>query len=276
MPRPRTEALARAGSTGTGRFAVLLSLLTCAGASQAAIPIYDYEIVHTYPHDPSAFTEGLFYLNGFLYESTGLEQHSSIRKVRIETGEVLQKIDIPPQYFGEGIVDWQGHLISLTWKSHRGFVFNLRTFELQRHFEYPGEGWALTRNDKQLIMSDGTPELRFLDPKTLAQTGRIQVTFEGTPVSNVNELEWVKGEIYANQWQTNWIVRIDPSNGHVVGLINLTGLLSPSDIVPGQTDVLNGIAYDAKNDRLFVTGKNWPKLFEIRLRKAGETAHPDH
>ena len=276
MPHPRIDALERAASTGTARFALLLWLLACAGASQAAIPIYDFEIVHTYPHDTSAFTEGLFYLNGFLYESTGLEQHSSIRKVRIETGEVLQKIDIPPQYFGEGIVDWQGHLISLTWKSHKGFVFNLRTFALQRQFEYPGEGWALTRNDKQLIMSDGTPELRFLDPKTLAQTGRIQVTFEGTPMSNVNELEWVKGEIYANKWQTNWIVRIDPSNGHVVGLINLTGLLSPSDIVPGQTDVLNGIAYDAKNDRLFVTGKNWPKLFEIRLRKSGETAHPDH
>ena len=253
-----------------------LWLLACAGASQAAIPIYDFEIVHTYPHDTSAFTEGLFYLNGFLYESTGLEQHSSIRKVRIETGEVLQKIDIPAQFFGEGIVDWHGRLISLTWKSHVGFVFDLRTFKLQRQFEYPGEGWALSRNDRHIIMSDGTPELRFLDPNTLAETGRIQVTLEGNPVTNVNELEWVKGEIYANKWQTHWILRIDPNNGHVVGLINLTGLLSPSDIVPGQTDVLNGIAYDAQHDRLFVTGKNWPKLFEIRLRKAGETALPGH
>lgn len=234
--------------------------------SRAAVPTYGYEITHTYPHDTTAFTEGLFYLNGFLYESTGLEQHSSIRKVRIKTGEVLQKIDIPPQYFGEGIVNWQGHLISLTWKSQIGFVFDLRTLKLQRQFSYRGEGWALTRNDKQIIMSDGTSELRFLDPNTLQETNRIQVTLEGKPVLNVNELEWVKGEIYANVWQTNWVVRIDPNNGQVVGLINLAGLLKPSDIVVGQTDVLNGIAYDAKNDRLFVTGKNWPKLFEIRLK----------
>jgi glutamine cyclotransferase len=238
-------------------------------ASQAAIPQDGFDIIHTYPHDPSAFTEGLFYLNGYLYESTGLEQHSSIRKVRIETGEVVQKLDIPAQYFGEGIVNWHGHLISLTWKSHVGFVFDLATFKLQRQFQYEGEGWALTRDDKQLIMSDGTPELRFLDPQTLSETGRIQVTLEGRPLRNVNELEWVNGEIYANVWQTNWIVRIDPGSGRVVGLVNLAGLLKPSDIVKGQTDVLNGIAYDAKGNRLFVTGKNWPKVFEIRLRKDG-------
>lgn len=238
--------------------------------------MYDVEIVHTYPHDASAFTEGLFYLNGFLYESTGLEQHSSIRKVRIETGQVVQKLDIPAQYFGEGIVNWNGHLISLTWKSHVGFVFDLATFKLQRQFQYAGEGWALTQDGKQVIMSDGTSELRLLDPNTLRETGRIQVTLEGKPIRDVNELEWVKGEIYANVWQTNWIVRIDPSSGHVVGLINLAGLLSPADQVMGQTDVLNGIAYDAKGDRLFVTGKNWPKLFEIRLRKAREVALQKH
>jgi len=150
-----------------------------AALPQAALLQYGYDIVHTYPHDPSAFTEGLFYLNGFLYESTGLEQHSSIRKVRIETGEVVQKLDIPAQYFGEGIVNWHGHLISLTWKSHVGFVFDLATFKLQRQFHYEGEGWALTRDDKQLIMSDGTSELRFLNPRTLTETGRIQVTLEG-------------------------------------------------------------------------------------------------
>jgi glutaminyl-peptide cyclotransferase len=248
-------------------------LLAGVQTARADIPTDDYEIIHTYPHDTSAFTEGLFYLNGFLYESTGLEQHSSIRKVRINTGEVLRKIDIPAQYFGEGIVNWQRHLISLTWKSQIGFVFDLDTFKLQRQFSYRGEGWALTRNDKQLIMSDGTPYLRFLDPKTLAETGRIQVTLEGKPLRNVNELEWVKGEIYANVWQTNWIVRIDPQSGRVVGRVNLGGLLQPADIVEGQTDVLNGIAYDARGDRLFVTGKNWPKLFEIRLRKAGSPAH---
>jgi glutaminyl-peptide cyclotransferase len=253
-------------------------LWTLAGAitSHAAVPTYEYEIVHTYPHDTAAFTEGLFYLNGFLYESTGLEEHSTIRKVRLETGEVLQKIDIPPQYFGEGIVNWQGHLISLTWKSHIGFVFDLSTLKLQRQFHYKGEGWALTHDEKHIIMSDGTPELRFMDPKTLQETGRLQVTLEGMPVRDVNELEWIKGEIYANVWQTNWILRIDPQSGHVVGLINLSGLLKRGDFVPGQTDVLNGIAYDAKGDRLFVTGKNWPKLFEIKLRKAGETASGAH
>jgi glutaminyl-peptide cyclotransferase len=250
------------------RFSFALWTLTCAVASQASVPIYDVDIVHTYPHDASAFTEGLFYLNGFLYESTGLEQHSSIRKVRIETGEVVQKIDIPAQYFGEGIVNWHSHLISLTWKSQVGFVFDLNTLKLQKQFHYEGEGWALTRNDRQIIMSDGTSALRFLDPNTLRETSRLQVTLDGKPLSNVNELEWVNGEIYANVWQTNWIVRIDPGSGQVVGLINLTGLLKRSDIVEGQTDVLNGIAYDAKRDRLFVTGKNWPKLFEIRLRRS--------
>jgi glutamine cyclotransferase len=241
-------------------------------ASWAAVPLYDYEIVHTYPHDPTAFTEGLFYLNGFLYESTGLEQHSSIRKVRLDTGEVVKKIDVPPQYFGEGIVNWDGHLISLTWKSQVGFVFDLATFKLQRQFHYEGEGWALTQDGKQLIMSDGTPELRYINPNTLKETNRIQVTLDGKPVRNVNELEWVKGEIYANVWQTNWVLRIDPKSGQVTGLINLAGLLSRDDQVAGPDGVLNGIAYDAKGDRLFVTGKNWPKLFEIRLRASGNVS----
>jgi glutaminyl-peptide cyclotransferase len=288
MIRPKTDVILNAWSrpgrqrTPRGvmprgpaphRWFLVLWALCFATASQAAIPIYDFEVVHSYPHDTSAFTEGLFYWNGFLYESTGLERHSSIRKVRIDTGAVVQKVDIAPQYFGEGIVNWQGHLISLTWKSQIGFVFDLTTFKLQRQFKYPGEGWALTRNDKQLIMSDGTSDLRLLDPKTLTETGRLHVTIEGRPLLNLNELEWVNGEIYANVWQTNWIVRIDPADGKVIGLINLTGLLKASEVVQGQTDVLNGIAYDAKGDRLFVTGKNWPKLFEIRLGKAGETSH---
>ncbi|MGO9991604.1 MAG: glutaminyl-peptide cyclotransferase [Steroidobacteraceae bacterium] len=249
-----------------------LSVALFAAASYAAVPIYDVDVIHTYPHDPSAFTEGLFYLNGFLYESTGLEQHSTIRKVRLDTGEVVKKIDIPPQYFGEGIVNWDGHLISLTWKSHVGFVFDLATFKLQRQFQYEGEGWALTQDGKQLIMSDGTPELRFINPNTLKETNRIQVTLDGKPVRNVNELEWVKGEIYANVWQTNWILRINPKDGQVVGLVNLAGLLSSGTQVKSPDGVLNGIAYDAKGDRLFVTGKNWPKLFEIRLRASGEVS----
>lgn len=230
------------------------------------IPVYDAEIVHTYPHDVAAFTEGLFYLNGFLYESTGLEQHSSIRKIRLETGEVVQQRDISREYFGEGIVNWKGHIISLTWKTQVGFVFDLASFKLQRQFSYVGEGWGLTQDGKEIIMSDGSSQLRFLDPDTLTETHRVEVTMQGNSIRNVNELEWVKGEIYANVWQTNWILRIDPVSGRVLGVIDLRGVLQKSDIIPGQTDVLNGIAYDAKNDRLFVTGKNWPKLFEIRLK----------
>ena len=232
----------------------------------AAVPTYTYEVVHAYPHDPHAFTEGLFYLNGFLYESTGLEHHSSIRKIQLETGKVVQKFDVPGQYFGEGIVNWGKQLLSLTWTSQVGFVRDLTNFRVQRQFKYVGEGWALTQDGKRIIMSDGTAELRFLDPDTLAESGRLRVTLGGKPIRYLNELEWVKGEIYANVWQTHWIVRINPVSGEIIGLIDLTGLLPDADRVPGQTDVLNGIAYDEKHDRLFVTGKNWPKVFEIRLR----------
>ena len=251
---------------------VLWTLLFCAAAG-AAVPIYEYDVVHVYPHDRTAFTEGLFFADGYLYESTGLENHSSIRKVRLETGAVVQKLDIPAAYFGEGIVKWGKHLISLTWKSQIGFVWDLATFKLQRQFQYAGEGWALTQDGRQLIMSDGTAELRFINPTTLKESSRIEVTLDGKPLRNVNELEWVKGEIFANVWETNWILRIDPHNGHVVGLINMAGLLGPKDQVAGPDSVLNGIAYDAAGDRLFVTGKNWPKLFEIRLRKSQKTFH---
>jgi len=252
-----------------------LLVLACAfGAAHAAVPIYEVDVVKTYPHDPGAFTEGLFYLDGCLYESTGLEQHSTIRKVDLQTGKVLQKIDLPPQYFGEGIVNWGRHLVSLTWKSELGFVFDLKTLKLEREFHYSGQGWALTQDGRRLIMSDGTAELRFLNPTTLAETGRLPVTLDGKPVRNVNELEWVKGEILANVWGTNWIIRIDPASGRVVGLVNLSGLLGPAEPPPGVDSVLNGIAYDAKNDRLFVTGKNWPKIFQIRLRAASVPVPP--
>jgi glutaminyl-peptide cyclotransferase len=237
------------------------------------LPVYEVDVVHVYPHDPGAFTEGLFYLDGFLYESTGLENHSAIRKVRLETGAVVQEIHLPAQLFGEGIVNWGTHLVSLTWKSEVGFVFDLASLKRQREFHYTGEGWALTQDGRQLIMSDGTSQLRFLNPKTLLETGRVEVTLAGKPVRNVNELEWVQGEIFANVWETNWIVRIDPHDGRVVGLINAAGLLGPNDHVVGPDSVLNGIAYDAAGGRLFVTGKNWPKLFEIRLRKTAATYH---
>jgi glutamine cyclotransferase len=244
--------------------------------AEAVVPVFEYEVVHTYPHDPQAFTEGLFYLNGFLYESTGLEGHSSIRKEKLETGEVVQKIDVPPQYFGEGIVNWKRHLVSLTWKTQVGFVYDLATLKVQRKFSYLGEGWALTQDGKRLIMSDGTPNLRFLDPDTLRQTGQITVTYEGKPVRYVNELEWVKGRIYANVWHTNMLVLIDPTSGEITGLVNLTGLLNASDPLDGPESVLNGIAYDAVHDRLFVTGKNWPKLFEIRVLPAGQLSNSNH
>jgi len=247
--------------------AAALAAAACGPASVAGgIPEYGYQVVHTYRHDPTAYTQGLLYLNGFLYEGTGWESRSSIRKVRLETGEVLQRRDISDAYFGEGIVNWKDRLIEITWKTEVGFVYDLATFLPQREFHYQGEGWGLTQDGRRIIMSDGTPHLRFWDPETLRETGSVTVTADGEPVPEINELEWVKGEVYANIYQTDRIARINPANGKVVGWINLTGLLSPADRT-GETDVLNGIAYDAKTDRLFVTGKNWPKLFEIRLVK---------
>lgn len=244
-----------------------LAALACGPASQSAEPAnYACQVVHAYPHDPLAFTQGLFYLNGFLYEGTGLEGQSSIRKVRLETGEVLQKRDLPEAYFGEGIVNWADSLLELTWSTQIGFVYGLSDFNPRRDFHYPGEGWGLTQDGRRIIMSDGTAQLRFWDPATLSETGRLTVTASGEPVTRLNELEWVRGEIYANVWQTERIARIDPATGKVTGWIDCRGLLSQADRT-GQEDVLNGIAYDSEHDRLFVTGKRWPKLFEIRLVK---------
>jgi glutamine cyclotransferase len=247
------------------RLALALAALLFAAPALAAIPTYGYQVVHTYPHDRTAFTEGLFYLDGFLYESTGLEHHSAIRKESLATGKVELIRELAPQYFGEGIVNWRGHLIQLTWRNQIGFIYDLATFRPLGQFAYPGEGWALTQDGRQLIMSDGTPQIRFLDPVTLKEVRRITVTADGTPVQSLNEIEWVKGEILANIWMTNTIARIDPASGKVVGWIDLTGLLKAAEISGDRDDVLNGIAYDAKGDRLFVTGKRWPKLFQIRL-----------
>jgi len=246
---------------------IAIATYACAPVSQAGVPEYTYEVVHSYPHDRTAFTEGLFYLDGFLYESTGIEGASSVRKVRLETGEVVQRHDLPSAYFGEGIINWKDRVIQLTYKTEVGFVYNLSTFETERRFEYPGEGWAMTQDGKNVFMSDGTAQIRIWDPETLQELRRITVTDQGQPVPNVNELEWVKGEIYANIWETDRIARIDPATGRVVGWIDLAGLLNPNERIAGPegTDVLNGIAYDAKGNRLFVTGKRWPKLFEIRL-----------
>jgi len=237
-----------------------------AGPARAELAVQGYSIVHVYPHDERAFTEGLFYLNGFLYESTGLEGQSSIRRVKLETGQVLQQRPLSPKYFGEGIVAWKGKLVQLTWRNEVGFTYDLKTFAPRSSFHYQGEGWSLTRSDRSLIMDDGTPDIRFLDPVTLKETRRITVTAEGVPVLNLNEMEWVKGEIYANIWQTNRVARIDPKTGHVLGWIDLTGLDVAERSKGGAAlDVMNGIAYDAAHDRLFVTGKLWPHLYEIKL-----------
>jgi glutamine cyclotransferase len=252
--------------------AALLAAAGCGNSSSETpgIAEYGYEVVHAYPHDPEAFTEGLFYLDGYLYEATGIEAQSSVRKVKLETGEVVQKHELPEAYFGEGIVAWKDRLLQLTYTTQVGFIYDLATFGVEKQFSYPGQGWSMTTDGKRIIMDDGTPEIRFWDPETLRETGRIRVTADGQPVSNLNELEWVKGEIFANVWQTDRIARIDPASGAVRGWIDLTGLLDPADRLPGKggaEQVLNGIAYDAKGGRLFVTGKYWPKLFEIRLVK---------
>jgi glutamine cyclotransferase len=220
--------------------------------------------VRTYPHDSEAFTQGLLYLNGFLYEGTGLPGKSSIRKVRLETGEVVQKRDLPDPYFGEGIAVWQDRLFQLTWQAEKGFIYDLATFEPKGEFLYPGEGWGLTSDEHRLIMSDGTTRIRFINPASTQEAGRIVIMGDSGPVSQLNELEWIKGEIWANIWKDDRIARINPTTGRVTGWIDMRGLL-PFSERPDPDDVLNGIAYDAKDERIFVTGKRWPKLFEIRV-----------
>jgi glutamine cyclotransferase len=235
--------------------------------ARAEVPEYGFTVVKTYPHDPGAFTEGLLFQNGFLYESTGLEGRSSIRKEILETGKILQEYDLDPKYFGEGIVIWNKKLISLTYTTEIGFVYDADSFRPLSDFHYKGEGWALTRDDARLYMSDGTSDLRILNPETLNPIGIIHVTCDGRPVQNINELEWVKGEIFANIWKTPLIARINPATGAVTGLIDASSLAARAASKGHTIDVLNGIAYDAAADRLFVTGKLWPKLFQIRLSR---------
>jgi glutaminyl-peptide cyclotransferase len=239
-------------------------LLSAAAFASAQTPEYGYQVVHAYPHDPEAFTQGLEFRAGVLYESTGLKGRSSVRKVKLETGQVLQKIDIDPQYFGEGITVLNQQIVELTWQSETGFVYDQPSFRRLRTFNYPGEGWGLANDGQQIYMSDGTPQIRIWDAATLQEKRRILVRDHGQPIANLNELEIVRGEIYANIWQTDRIARISPADGRVLGWIELGGILSASDRT-GQEDVLNGIAYDVLGNRLFVTGKLWPKLFEIKL-----------
>jgi glutaminyl-peptide cyclotransferase len=232
-------------------------------AARPTLPAYGYSIVNVYPHDKEAFTQGLEYLDGVLYEGTGLNGRSSIRKVKLETGEVLQKRDVSGEYFGEGVTIWRSQLFQLTWQSGVALVYDRQTFAPRQTYKYTGEGWGLTHDADGLVMSDGTDALRFLDPATFRERRRVRVTAVGAPVRELNELEFVKGEIFANVWQTDYVARIDPATGVVRAWVDLRGLLSPRE--RAAADVLNGIAYDAARDRLFVTGKLWPKLFEIKL-----------
>jgi glutamine cyclotransferase len=229
--------------------------------------IYSYRIINTYPHDPNAFTQGLIYHEGVFYESTGLQGNSSLRKVKLETGEVLQIHHLDDRYFGEGITLWQHKIIQLTWQSRKGWSYNYQTFEKIQEFYYPTQGWGITHDGQKLIMSDGSDKLYFLNAETFENMGHIQVRYQNKPVFRLNELEYIEGEIFANVWLTDYIARISPSTGQALGWINLTGLKSK---LPRNhsIDVLNGIAYDDNKKRLFVTGKYWPKLFEIQLVKS--------
>ncbi len=224
------------------------------------IPVNAVKLVATLPHDSKAFTEGFFYQDGLFYESTGEVGTSGFRKSKPATGETVQQEELPAPYFGEGIVAWKDRLYEVTWKDHAGFVYNLSDFSQRDTFTYTGEGWGLTHNDTSLILSDGTPTLRFLDPDTLRQTATLAVTANGCPVRSLNELEWVDGEIYANIWQTDLIARIDPASGKVKGFLDVSAL-GPRP--RGEDDVANGIAYDSAGKRLFVTGKMWPQIYQV-------------
>ena len=223
-----------------------------------------YRVIHAYPHDPQAFTQGVIYLDGHLYESTGLYGQSTLREEDLETGRVLKEVSVPSQYFAEGLTNWGNTLIQLTWKSHVAFVYDRASFRLLRTLHYPWEGWGLTQDGKHLVLSDGSETLHFLNPDTLAEVRSVRVTDKGSPVKELNELEYIRGEIYANVWMTDKIARISPETGKVLGWINLAGILSAIEVRSNDA-VLNGIAYDPVRHRLFVTGKLWPRLFEIQV-----------
>jgi glutaminyl-peptide cyclotransferase len=240
------------------------TFIMCAAVAIAATPEYSYKIIHVYPHDRTSFTEGLEYRGGYLYESTGEKGHSVLRKMKLETGEVVEEIKLAPHLFGEGITILHNEIFQLTYQTQLGFVYDLATMKQKRTFIYEGEGWGMTNDGSQIYMDDGTAQIRVWDAATLREKRRITVHDDMGPIPQVNELEWVAGEIYSNVWQTDRMLRISPVDGRVLGRVNLAGLLTGEDR-NGPIDVLNGIAYDAAGKRLFVTGKWWPKLFEIQL-----------
>jgi len=250
------------------RFHWLLRAALPFAVAVAAVPLAfaddTYRVIHTYPHDPNAYTQGLVYIDGHLYESTGLNGRSSLRMDDLTTGRVLQSAAVPSQYFAEGLAPWGSTLVQLTWQSHVAFVYDRFSFRLLKTLHYDCQGWGLTEDGRNLIESDGTSEIRFFDPQTFREVRHIDVRDRGRPVTQLNELEYIHGQIYANVWHTDRIVRISPATGQVLGWINLAGLL-PDDERSDPEAVLNGIAYDAAHDRLFVTGKLWPRLFEIKV-----------
>ncbi len=267
LPRfgPRACVLAAFAFVGDGRADIQARFILRAGIPQKTgqIPVLGANVVRTYPHDPHAFTQGLEYYSGYLYESTGIAGQSTLRKVALETGEVIQKVSLPPQYFGEGLTIFHGKIYQLTWLSKKGFVYDLRSFRQVGEFPYDTEGWGLTHDDKSLIVSDGTNKIRYLDPVSFAVTRTVEVYAAGEAVVNVNELEYINGEIFANIWHSPRIARIDAHSGLVLAWIDLTRIAAKEQ--HGDEGVLNGIAYDKAGDRLFVTGKNWEKVFEIKV-----------
>jgi len=246
------------------RLLLCLALLYPVIPVHADAPVSGYKIVMQYPHSTSSYTEGFFYLDGIFYEGTGLNGHSAVMSIFPETGKPILTHQIPSQLFGEGVVDWGPYLYEWTWQSHIGFIYDRATFKLVRQFTYDGEGWGMTHDATNIITSDGTYTLRFRDPNTFKEVRHIDVHDGKNLITQLNELEWVKGEIYANIWHSDRIARISPADGRVIGWIDLTGILPASQKVDGEA-VLNGIAYDAQHDRLFVTGKQWPTIFEIKV-----------
>ena len=257
----RTRMLMLLGAT------VLAVLLACyiAGDRPTGLPVYTYSIIATYPHDPEAFTQGLAFAGGYLYEGTGLTGQSSLRQVELETGQAIKDLQLPADLYGEGITILGDRVFQLTWKSHRGFVYDLESFALLGEFSYAGEGWGITHNGSALIMSDGSANLYFIDPETFSLIRQIEVHDDRGPVSRLNELEYIGGEIYANVWLSDRIARISPETGQVTAWIDLTGLSRQEQGVKDANDVLNGIAYDAVNGRLFVTGKRWQQIYQKEL-----------
>ncbi len=244
------------------------SMQTSEAARGDEVPVYSYEVVNSWPHLKGHFTQGLVYHDGKLYESTGRYGSSQLCRVDLKTGEVKKKVDVDQQYFAEGMTIFGDRIFQLTWQAHKGFIYDLKDFKQLGEFVYEGEGWGLTNDSQSLIMSDGTNKLRFIDPQTFTVLRTIAVYDHSQPLLDLNELEYVKGEIYANIWHSDRIVCIDPGSGKIIAWIDLTGLRRPEDN-DDSDNVLNGIAYDDKNDRLFVTGKRWSKLYEIRLVKKG-------